>query len=336
MVGLTRTLPQGLVSRAWGWLARRRRPRVAIHALKHVFVRGTGIDMSEALFDVASYPTLEALFVRKLKSGARQVDPDPVAFVSPVDGTVGQSGMVIDGTLLQVKGRTYKLAELLGDATDAQRFEGGAYATLYLAPRDYHRIHAPLSGQVSEGVVIPGALMPVFIDAVKSVDDLFARNERIITYIDTPKHGRVAVVKVGATLVGRITLAYDPDVWTNRPGQRQRRMRYNPPRLLQKGAEVGTFELGSTVIVIAEPRRVKLDVGAIEPGAKVRMGARIGTLQEAMRQNMRDRKPGHARAPTAAAGEPTSGASATPDGAAPNASEAPSSNEATNTDHEPS
>ena len=326
MVGLTRTLPQGLMSRAWGWLARRRRPRVAIHALKHVFVKGTGIDMSEAVFDLATYPTLEALFVRKLKSGARRVDPDPAAFVSPVDGTVGQNGVVTDGTMLQVKGRSYRLADLLGDANDAQRFEGGTYTTLYLAPRDYHRIHAPLSGQVSEGVVIPGALMPVFVDAVKSVDGLFARNERIITYIDTPKFGRVAVVKVGATLVGRITLAYDPDVWTNRPGQRQRRMRYNPPRLLQKGAEVGTFELGSTVIVVAEAGRLKLDAHSMGAGAKVRMGARIGTLQDTARNHGRERKRSTGRGRTS----DNAKADASPQ------SEAPGASDATNTDHESS
>lgn len=265
-----------MVSRAWGWLARRRRPRVGIHAFKRIFVTATGIDMSEAGDSIDTYATLEDLFVRKLRPGARRVDPEPMAVVSPVDGAVGAVGTVEQGMCLQVKGRSYSLADLLDDAAAAARYEGGAYATLYLAPRDYHRIHAPLSGKVAEATLIPGGLMPVFAEALDRVDGLFARNERIITYLDTPDAGRVAVVKVGATLVGRITLAYDSDVWSNQRGQARRHLTYDPPQLLQKGGELGAFELGSTVVLVAEPGRLTLE--GLSTGEVVRMGQRIGTV----------------------------------------------------------
>jgi phosphatidylserine decarboxylase len=276
IVDLVQQLPQGALSRAWGWLARRRRPKAGVRLLQRVFVKATGINMAEASADLHQYPTLEELFVRKLRPGSRRIDPAPEVIVSPVDGTVGASGTVHGGTLLQVKGRAYDLATLLGSDADAARYEGGAYMNVYLSPQDYHRIHTPVAGQVVAAQLIPGGLLPVFAEAVDKVDGLFARNERIITYVDTPNAGRMAVVKVGATLVGRITLAYDPTVWSNRPKQKRRTLVYDPPHLLQKGDELGAFELGSTVVLVAEPGQLRLD--AIAEGQKVRMGQRIGEI----------------------------------------------------------
>ena len=275
-VDLVERLPQGVLSRAWGWLARRRRPRLGVEVLKRVFVRAVRIDMSEAESPIGSYATLEDLFLRRLRPGARRIDPDPTALISPVDGSVGAVGEVANGTLLQVKGRPYSLARLLDDDAEAARFEGGRYATLYLSPRDYHRIHAPVSGTVGRATLIPGALMPVFDEAVAAVEELFTRNERLVTYLDSPDAGRVAVVKVGATLVGRISLAYDPTVRTNRAGQLRRRLEYEPAHALTKGAELGAFELGSTVVVVTEPGRVELD--RLESDAVVRMGQRLGVV----------------------------------------------------------
>ena len=285
LVDLVERLPQGILSRAWGRLSRQRRPRLGIELLKRSFVAATGIDMSEAAARLEEFETLEDLFVRRLKPGARRIDPDPVAFVSPVDGRVGAWGKVEDGTLLQVKGRRYPLERLLADAEEATRFEGGAYATLYLSPRDYHRIHAPLVGHVAKATVIPGALLPVFQEAVDSIDELFVRNERLVTYLDNSDAGRVAIVKVGATLVGRISVAYDPELHTNVTGQRLRSLTYDPPHLLQKGAELGAFELGSTVVLLTEADRVRLE--GLKPGGLVRMGHRIGTIRERGRSAQR-------------------------------------------------
>ena len=279
VVGFVDRIPQALVSRMWGWLARRKHPKVCVHLLKSVFVKATGINMQEAADPaIGSYPCLEDLFVRSLKQGARRVEPDPTALVSPVDGRVGAAGTIEDGTMFQVKGRSYKLADLLYDEKEAARYEGGPYVTLYLSPKDYHLIHAPASGVVAEASLIPGALMPVFPEALERVDALFARNERLITYLDSADAGRLAVVKVGATLVGRISVPYDPDLQTNRKGQNQQVYKYDPAHLIQKGAHLGSFELGSTVVLVGEKGRVTLE-GLVE-GAAVRMGQRIGTIQE--------------------------------------------------------
>jgi phosphatidylserine decarboxylase len=276
LVDFVERIPQGAVSRAWGWLARRRHPKAGVKLLKRAFVSATGINMAEADRDIGSFDTLQDLFIRHLKSGLRRVDPDPSAVVCPVDGTVGACGVVESDTVLQAKGRSYSVARLLGSAEQAKRFEGGAYATLYLSPKDYHRIHAPVSGQVCEATVIPGRLFPVFPEALARIDELFARNERLITYIDAVDAGRIAVVKVGATLVGRISAAYDDNLRTNVAGQQISTIHYDPPKLLQNGTEVGAFELGSTVVLFAEPDRVTFD--ALVSGKPVRMGQRMGTV----------------------------------------------------------
>ena len=279
LVDVVARLPQGSVSRAWGWLARQERPRVAVAALKKVFADAVGINLEDASqSDMGAYPSLEALFVRRLRPGARPIDGDPEAVVSPVDALVGATGTVDNGTLLQIKGRTYSLARLLGDEAEAARFEGGAFATLYLAPRDYHRIHAPVGGQVSQARLIVGSLMPVFEESLNKVDELFARNERIITYMDTPRHGRVAVVKVGATLVGRIKVAYDESLVGNKRGGKNRLVTYKVPKMIAKGGDLGAFELGSTVVVLAE--RGQMDLTPLKFGERVFVGRRIGTLNK--------------------------------------------------------
>lgn len=286
LVDVVARLPQGSVSRAWGWLARREHPKTGVAALKKVFSRAVGINLDDAIQqDMAAYPSLEALFVRRLRPGTRPIDGDSDAVVSPVDALCGATGIIDNGTLLQIKGRSYSLARLLGDANEAARFEGGAFATLYLAPRDYHRIHAPVAGQVAQARLIPGALMPVFEESLNKVDELFARNERIITYLDTPRHGRVAVVKVGATLVGCIKVAYDSTLVGNRRSNKNRLVSYKVPKIIAKGGDLGAFELGSTVVVLAE--RGQMDLSPLEFGQRVFVGRRIGTLKASATQARR-------------------------------------------------
>jgi phosphatidylserine decarboxylase len=282
VVDIVERLPQASLSRAWGWIARRRYPKVGVKVLKRVFVAATGIDLTEAQEDIGDYDCLEDLFVRRLRPGLRRVEPDSTAVVSPVDGTIGACGIVEQDSLFQVKGRSYRLSRLLDDSENAKRFEGGPYATFYLSPRDYHRIHAPVSGVIREARVVPGGLLPVFPEALQKVDELFARNERLITYIDTTHAGRVAVVKVGATLVGRISLAYDSDVHTNKQGQTRRTIHYDPPHLIQKGADLGAFELGSTVVLIGE--KGKVDFSGVIEGNATRMGLRIGSVIERLKK----------------------------------------------------
>jgi phosphatidylserine decarboxylase len=276
IVDVVEHVPAGAVSRAWGWLARRRRPRLAVGLLKRAFIAGARIDMAEADAPTAAYASLEELFTRRLRSGVRPIDEAPDAIVSPVDGVVGACGTVEHDTLLQVKGRWYLLSKLLDDSEAARRFDGGPYCTLYLSPRDYHRVHAPLAGSVAEAVLVPGRLLPVFSEAVSSVDELFARNERLITYIETPTAGRLAVVKVGATMVGCIRAAYDLTARTNSRSRQRRTRHYEPPARLEKGAELGAFELGSTVVLVGEAGKLRFD--ALSAGQKVQVGERIGSL----------------------------------------------------------
>ena len=275
IIDLIERLPAGVLSRAFGFMARQEQPRAAVNLLKRAFVAAAGIDLREASTDTDDYVSLLALFTRELDAEARPIDAERDAVVSPVDGKVGACGQVEDGTLLQVKGRRYSLAKLLGGAEHAARFAGGDYCTLYLSPRDYHRVHAPLAGVVPAATIIPGRLLPVFSHVVARVDELFARNERLITYLDTPDAGRVAVVMVGATLVGCVRVTYDTTVRTNVQGQGRVEKRYEPPRPLARGEQLGLFELGSTVVLVAE--RGRLTFAGLSPGQTVRMGQRIGS-----------------------------------------------------------
>lgn len=274
LVRVVERLPQKRLSLAWGWLARRRSPTPLVWALKKSFTLSMGVDLTEAAEPFAAYPSLEELFVRRLRPGARRVDPLPAAVVSPVDGTVGQVGHVHCGELLQVKGLSYSLAELLADEALAEAFEGGSYATFYLAPYNYHRIHSPVAGTIERAVLVPGALRPVFAQAVELVPGLFAANERIVTFVRSQSIGLVAVVAVGAMMVGRMRMSYDDSLRGNDGESAQRRVAYDPPLAITKGGELGAFEMGSTVVVVFAKGSLELELST---GQRVRFGERIAT-----------------------------------------------------------
>lgn len=236
------------------------------------FARATGIDVDEAELPVDAYPSLNRFFVRRLQPGSRQWPDHPHHAGSPVDGIIGQSGRIRDGTLVQAKGRTYSAADLIGDEEEARRYRNGAFLTLYLSPRHYHRIHAPCSGVITDARYVPGALLPVNAPAVMHVDRLFPRNERLLCTIDGAL-GRVAVVAVGAYNVGRISADFDPawkagaDGWvTNRREATIESRRYQPPLRVTRGDEIMAFHLGSTVVLLMqegvrpEPLRAGMEV----------------------------------------------------------------------------
>jgi len=242
------------------------------------YIRRFNVDLSQVEQPVSHYRTLLDFFVRGLKEGARPVDPASDRIISPVDGTVSQVGTVQEGSLLQAKGVTYSLEALLGgEAANSRRFLGGAFITLYLSPRDYHRIHVPVKGKVHRLTYIPGTLFPVNSIGVRRVRGLFSRNERLITYLHSPA-GEVALVKVGATNVGSIRVYYDDQVRTNRPGRRRESTKtYKHPVTLEKGEELGRFEFGSTVILVFEPGRT-VWVDDLSPGQSVQMGQAIARI----------------------------------------------------------
>jgi phosphatidylserine decarboxylase len=240
------------------------------------FVKLYKVDLSDAEFEVIkSYPDFASFFTRALKPGARPVDPDPAVLVSPVDGTVSQLGPVRNGTMIQAKGRDYTVTELLGGSKAAAFFNKGSFCTIYLAPHNYHRIHMPASGKLREWGYVPGRLFSVSTRAVRTIPRLFARNERVYAIFETD-FGPLAVVMVGALFVGSIET-----VWNGRvtPPHGHEAGSYSPmnPVVLMRGREMGRFNMGSTVILLAPPGMVAWRPHLV-PGKDVRMGLALGGL----------------------------------------------------------
>lgn len=262
-------VPKNALSRAVGATLRAPWPRPVVRAAIRGFSKAYGVATDEAEQPFESYRTFNDFFTRRLKPGLRRIAAEETVACSPVDGTVGQVGAIEAGRLVQAKGRTYTLEEFLVDPADARDYLGGTFATLYLAPYDYHRIHVPLAGRITGYAHVPGHLWPVNARGVAEIDRLFAVNERLATHLDTAA-GKVCVVKVGATCVGRIRATYD-DVVTNDGPADYRRVRFDPPYAVAKGDECGVFEMGSTVVVLFQPGRAEL-LPSIVPGATIRLG----------------------------------------------------------------
>jgi phosphatidylserine decarboxylase len=273
-------LPHHLLSRGMHALTRINGGRVS-HAGMRAFVRSFKVDMHEAVQeDVRDYPNFNAFFTRALKPEARPVDHAEDAVVSPVDGNVNQAGEIREGRIFQAKGLDYSAEELLGDAELARTFMQGEFATLYLSPRDYHRIHMPCDGRLVEMLHVPGRLFSVNALTARNIPRLFARNERVVCIFETPL-GRMALVAVGAIFVGSIETIWAGEI-TPPAGKRIRRWRYGPGETagevsLRKGDELGRFNMGSTVVMLTEPGTVDWR-DYLQPENKMRMGMRIGTI----------------------------------------------------------
>jgi phosphatidylserine decarboxylase len=228
--------------------------------------------------DATRYPTFNEFFTRALQSGARPVDPAPDALVSPVDGSISQIGRIRDGLLVQAKGREYTVAALLGGAaSDAARFANGSFATLYLAPHNYHRIHMPCAGRLQHMRYVPGRLFSVNEAGVASIDRLFARNERLVCLFGGP--GQMALCMVGALFVASMETVWHGAV-TPAQDRRVTDFDYSDPaaaREFAKGEEIGRFNMGSTVILLFEEGRVEWDAG-LGAGTEVRFGGRMGRI----------------------------------------------------------
>ncbi|MCP4035595.1 MAG: phosphatidylserine decarboxylase [bacterium] len=284
LIAFLRLLPRNVLSRLAGWFVSLRLPQPLQRWEIALAVRVFGINLVEARDPVESFVCFQDFFTRALVPGARPIDLAPDAIVSPCDGAWGESGIVEHGQLLQVKGRTYSLAALLGSESDAKIFEGGCYATLYLSPADYHRFHAPCDAEVSRVRYLPGSLWPVNRAGLAGIDALFAQNERICAFMDVAadaRHEGLAVVAVGATMVGKVRLSFD-SLSTNLPGAPVQERHYGdshgaPRPRLATGAEWGRFEFGSTLVVLVAPEVGQLDFET--SGTKLRMGSRIGRLR---------------------------------------------------------
>ncbi len=254
--------------------------RVRTHWFKNALIRGFlklyDIDMRDAVQgDPLRYPSFNEFFTRALRAETRPIAPDARAIVSPVDGTISECGDIEGGSLLQAKGKRYALADLLAGQTWAPRFAGGSFATIYLAPYNYHRIHMPLRGRLEETWFVPGRLFSVNALTARFVPRLFARNERIVTLFDGDA-GAFALVLVGALNVGSMATVWAGDIT---PAARRVVTQLPPQTLtLDKGEELGRFNMGSTVILLFEPQRVRWLAG-LQAGVAVRLGQTIGTVQ---------------------------------------------------------
>jgi phosphatidylserine decarboxylase len=228
------------------------------------------VNMSEAAEPLASFPSFNAFFTRRLRTGARPICADADTVVSPCDSRVHSIGtMPEDGRLEQVKGRTYALSALLASEDDARTFARGVHATLYLSPSMYHRVHSPVDGRVRAWRYVPGRLFPVNGLAIRHVNGLFAVNERVSILIDSPEFGPVAVIMVGAANVGRMSLSF-ADLVTN-TGQPGALTQPPAPIPIARGQELGAFNLGSTVVLlVADPG---LQPAGLASGQFVPMGS---------------------------------------------------------------
>ena len=272
-VRLQHLLPKRLLTSLVGRFARARAGRVTTAVIRW-FVRRYGVQMHAAAKpDVADYATFNDFFTRALRPGARTISDAPL--VCPVDGAVSECGAIDGSLVLQAKGQCYATATLLGGDTErAARFENGSFATIYLSPRDYHRIHMPCDGRLVRMAHVPGSLFSVNPATVRGVPGLFARNERVVCHFEGSS-GPFVIVLVGATIVGSVATVWHGVVTP--PRSRAVRMWDYPCEgdravTLDKGAEMGRFLLGSTVILLFPPPRVSFN-SDWNPGTAVRMGS---------------------------------------------------------------
>ena len=270
---LQRLLPRRALSRILGRLARARGPRWLRRRVIRAFVARYGVNLAEAQHPSAeAYESFNAFFTRALQAGARPLCASGIA--CPADGVISQCGALDGDRLLQAKGRHYTLAALLaGDQRRVEAFRDGRFVTVYLAPRDYHRVHMPLDGQLQSSVYVPGELFSVNAVTAAAVHDLFARNERHISYFDTPR-GPMAIVLVGAMIVAGIETVWAGPVAPARAAARRQHAPPAAPVRLERGAEMGRFLLGSTVIVLLPRGAATWNEDCIA-GAAVRMGQQL-------------------------------------------------------------
>lgn len=270
---LLRVLPRTRITRAVGRLVDLELPPQLSRAVVGAYVRAYGVDLDEAepLNGRGAYASFDAFFTRPLRHGARPLSAPPHAMLSPADGRLDAYGPVeADGEIL-VKGRAYQATDLLASNQAAQRYLGGQFAVIYLSPRDYHRVHAPVAGRITEVRSCPGDLFPVNAVSEQHIPNFLVRNRRVAIELETEPHGVVTVVMVAAMIVGRITVtgieARDVPYGTHRP---------SPPIALDRAEELAVFHLGSTAVIFTEPGAVApfdRPLGSIRLGERMTLSA---------------------------------------------------------------
>ncbi|MFO0616208.1 MAG: archaetidylserine decarboxylase [Polyangiaceae bacterium] len=268
---LLRVLPRVRITRAVGRLADAAISASVSSAVVGIFSRAYSVDLDEAIHPEGGFESFDAFFTRRLREGARAIHAPSETVVSPADGRLEAIGPITSSGRFQIKGRDYRADELLGSTHEATRYEGGSFAVIYLSPRDYHRVHAPVGGEVRAIRSMPGDLFPVNAIGERHVRSLFSINRRVAIPIDSPTHGRVTVVMVGAMIVGRITVPmldhHDVEIGTHT---------LEPAYQVERAGEIGVFHLGSTAVVFTEPSVPSLhrELGPIRLGEPLNDAAR--------------------------------------------------------------
>lgn len=254
--------PQRLLTCVAGWFGNCRWPWLK-NILIRYFINKYNVDINLAtLNSIHDYPTFNSFFTRHLRPELRPIDHDTSKIISPVDGCVSEIGVIHQNTLIQAKGHSYELSSLLGGSQDlAKLFKNGAFTTLYLAPKDYHRVHMPFKGTLRDMIYIPGCLFSVSQKTVQAIPNLFTRNERLVCLFDTAL-GPMAVILVGAMLVGSMEVSWDA--------------KKDKSPTLGKGAELGHFKMGSTVILLFPENTIQWDNNLVQT-SDVCMGQSIAT-----------------------------------------------------------
>ena len=237
-----------------------------------------GVEWAEAKIEnVSEFENFNAFFTRELANGMRPIDPDPISFICPSDGRISECGRITNDRILQAKGHHYSIRSLLANDPSSKEFINGFFHTIYLAPRDYHRVHMPIAGKLQRMIHVPGRLFSVAPYTVRQVPDLFARNERVVSLFETT-HGPMAVVLVGAMLVSSMETVWSGVVTPPR-GRKVVHGDWSRRDIkLKKGEEMGRFNMGSTVIVLLPPGAVS-SIEPYESGDVMVMGQKLGRLR---------------------------------------------------------
>ncbi len=269
---LFKIIPKGFISRLFGIMMNVKLPGFILTSVIDWFCAGYGVKKEEILYPDHGFKTFNAFFTRNLKDGTHKVGNENGTIVSPVDAKISSYGNIEKDSLLQAKGIQYQLGDLIpSEISDI--FQHGSYITLYLSPGDYHHIHTPVDGDIIGFYAIPGKLFPVKEFMVNGLDNLFSKNERMICYLKNDK-GLAAVCMIGAMNVGRISLSFS-DLETNKTFRRQKEFFYpseSQPNV-KKGERIGTFNLGSTVILLFQKDMIRFE--SLEVDSKVRLGEKI-------------------------------------------------------------
>ncbi|HQO01770.1 MAG TPA: archaetidylserine decarboxylase [Spirochaetota bacterium] len=276
LIFIFKIIPKSLLSRIFGYITRIPMPQFLLNPVIRLYSRKFGVRTEEILYPAGGFRTFNSFFTRKVKNGVHVIDSGRGSVVSPVDGRIDQFGTIEKTAMIQAKGISFSLEDLIPSATHLE-FVDGSFMTLYLSPGDYHRIHSPVDGNVVGFFSLPGKLFTVQEFMVKGLTGLFTKNERMISYINT-EYGLAGVCKVGAMNVGRIGVVYDEDYRSNRLIRCRKEHFFDDDSqmTMRRGDELGRFNLGSTIILLFQKDMVRF--GSFRCGDTVRMGQKIGTL----------------------------------------------------------